>query len=96
MRVKKRRDLIGGMKEKIYKLFLILMVSLSLGSGSLAQNEIRKLLEALSGTGDIQVVQELDEEEKQKESEEIRKKKSFLNYFQDILWIDIVYFQFNE
>lgn len=60
------------------------MVSLSLGSGSLAQNEIRKLLEALSGTGDIQVVQELDEEEKQKESEEIRKKKSFLNYFQDI------------
>ena len=73
------------MKEKIYKLFLILMVSLSLGSGSLAQNEIRKLLEALSGTGDIQVVQELDEEEKQKESEEIRKKKSFLNYFQDIL-----------
>ena len=47
------------MKEKIYKLFLILMVSLSLGSGSLAQNEIRKLLEALSGTGDIQVVQEL-------------------------------------
>ena len=74
----------GRMKEKIYKLFLILMVSLSLGSGSLAQNEIRKLLEALSGTGDIQVVQELDEEEKQKESEEIRKKKSFLNYFQDI------------
>ena len=73
------------MKEKIYKLCLILMVSLSLGSGSLAQNEIRKLLEALSGTGDIQVVQELDEEEKQKESEEIRKKKSFLNYFQDIL-----------
>ncbi len=61
------------------------MVSLSLGSGSLAQNEIRKLLEALSGTGDIQVVQELDEEEKQKESEEIRKKKNFLNYFQDIL-----------
>ena len=72
------------MKEKIYKLCLILMVSLSLGSGSLAQNEIRKLLEALSGTGDIQVVQELDEKEKQKESEEIRKKK-FLNYFQDIL-----------
>jgi len=60
------------------------MVSLSLGSGSLAQNEIRKLLEALSGTGDAQVVQELDEEEKQKESEEIRK-KNFLNYFQDIL-----------
>ena len=73
------------MKEQIYKLFLILMVSLSLGSGSLAQNEIRKLLEALSGTGDAQVVQELDEEEKQKESEEIRKKKNFLNYFQDIL-----------
>ena len=73
------------MKEKIYKLFLILMVSLSLGLGSLAQNEIRKLLEALSGTGDTQVVQELDEEEKQKESEEIRKKKKFKNYFQDIL-----------
>ena len=60
------------------------MVSLSLGSGSLAPNEIRKLLEALSGTGDVQVVQELDEEEKQKESEEIRKKK-IPNYSQDIL-----------
>ena len=34
------------MKEKIYKLVLILMVALSLGSGSLAQNEIRKMLEA--------------------------------------------------
>ena len=56
------------LKEKIYKLFLILMVSLSLGSGSLAQNEIRKLLEALSGTDTAQV-QELDEEDK--ESEEI-------------------------
>ncbi|WP_294150127.1 hypothetical protein [uncultured Clostridium sp.] len=73
------------MKKKIYKLFFILMVSLSLGSGSLAQNEIRKLLEALSGTGNAQVVQELDEEEKQKESEEIRKKKKLLNYFQDFL-----------
>lgn len=56
------------MKEKIYKLFLILMVSLSLGSGSLAQNEIRKLLEAFSGINDVQVVQELDEEEIEKES----------------------------
>lgn len=63
------------MKEKIYKLFLILMVSLSLGLGPAAQNEILKLLEALSGTGDTQIVQELDEEEKQRESEEIRKKK---------------------
>ena len=44
-----------------------------MGSGSLAPNEIRKLLEALSGTGDVQVVQELDEEEK--ESEEIKKRR---------------------
>lgn len=73
------------MKEKIYKLFLILMVSLSLGSGSLAQNEIRKLLESLSGTGGTQVMQELDEKERQKESEEIRKRKKLPNYFQDIL-----------
>lgn len=63
------------MKEKIYKLLLILMVSLSLGSGSLAQNEIRKPLESLSGTGSTQVMQELDEKERQKESEEIRKRK---------------------
>ena len=60
------------MKEKLYKLFLILMVSLSLGSGSLAQNEIRKLLEALSGTSDAQV-RELDEVGK--ESEEIKRRK---------------------
>lgn len=73
------------MKEKIYKLFLVLVVSLSLGSNPLFQNEMRKLLEALSGVDNTQVIQELDEEEKQKESEEIRKKKSFLNYFQDIL-----------
>lgn len=73
------------MKEKIYKLFLILVVSLSLGSNPLFQNEMRKLLEALSGVDNTQVIQELDEEEKQKESEEIRKKKNFLNYFQDIL-----------
>ena len=69
------------MKKKIYKLFLTLMVSLSLGSGPIAQNEIVKMLEAFTGTGNEQV-QELDEEEKE---EEIRKKKNFLNYFQDIL-----------
>lgn len=57
------------------------MVSLSLSSGPVAQNEIRKMLEALSGTGDKQV-QELDEGE----SEEIkRKKKEFQNYLKDII-----------
>ena len=66
------------MKEKIYKLFLILVVSLSLGSNPLFQNEMRKLLEALSGVDNTQVIQELDEEEKQKESEEIRKLKHML------------------
>ena len=54
--------------KKLYKLFLTLMVSLSLYSGPIAQNEIRKMLEALSGTSDAQV-QELDEEDK--DSEEI-------------------------
>ena len=63
------------MKEKIYKLFLVLVVSLSLGSNPLFQNEMRKLLEALSGEDNTQVIQELDEEEKRKESEEIRKLK---------------------
>ena len=57
------------MKEKLYKVFLALLVSLSLSSGPIAQNEIVKLLEALSGTGDAKI-QELDEE---KESEEIEK-----------------------
>lgn len=56
------------MKEKIYKLFLALMVTLSLGSNPTIQNEIAKMLESLSGTGDAQV-RELNEEEK--ESEEI-------------------------
>ena len=46
------------------------MVCLSLGSGPAAQNEIAKMLEVLSGTAQIQ---ELDEEEN--ESEEIKKKK---------------------
>jgi len=58
------------LKKKIYKLFLILMVSLSLSSGPAAQNEMRKVLETLLGTGDAQI-QELNEEE----AEEIKKKK---------------------
>jgi hypothetical protein len=69
------------MKEKIYKLFITLMVCLSLGSGPVAQNEIVKMLEALSGTGEAQL-QELDEE---KESEEIKKINELLDYLQDIL-----------
>ena len=68
------------MKEKIYKLILVLVVSLSLGSNPLFQNEMRKLLEALSGVDNTQVIQELDEEEKQKESEEIRKLKHRLEW----------------
>ena len=54
------------MKERIYKFFLILMVCLSLGSGPIAQNEMAKMLEALSGTGEAQV-QELDEEKEDEE-----------------------------
>lgn len=67
------------MKKKIYKLFLALMVSLSLSSSPISQNEILKMLEALSGTANVQVY-ELDEEENK--SEEIKKS---LNYFQEIL-----------
>ena len=37
------------MKKKLYKLFLVLIVSLSLGSNPIAQNEILKMLESLSG-----------------------------------------------
>lgn len=58
------------MKEKLYKLFLVLIVSLSLGSNPIAQNEILKMLEALSRATETQV-QELDEEE----TEEIKKEK---------------------
>ncbi len=61
------------MKEKLYKLFLAIMVSLSLTSGPIAQNEIAKMLEALSGTSDAQV-RELDEVGK--ESEENKKEKN--------------------
>ena len=50
------------MKRRIYKLFLTLIVSLSLGSSPIAQNEIRKMLEVLSQTS-YEQVQELDEEE---------------------------------
>lgn len=69
------------MKKRIYKVFLVLMVGLSLSAGPIAQNEIAKMLEALSGQTNVQV-QVLDEE---KESEEIKKrKKKFLKYFSDI------------
>lgn len=57
------------MKKRIYKWFLALMVSLSLLSGPIAQNEIAKMLEVLSETGSAQV-QEKDEEG----SDEIKKK----------------------
>ncbi|EOS79619.1 hypothetical protein C817_02391 [Dorea sp. 5-2] len=50
------------MREKIYKLFLAIMVSMSLLSGPIAQNEVRKVLEILSQTSYTQV-QEVDEEE---------------------------------
>ncbi len=63
------------MKKKLYKLFLALIVSLSLGSNPIAQNEIRKMLEALSGAAETQV-QELEEE-----PEKIEKEKEFLIYF---------------
>lgn len=56
---------------RIISIFLILMVSLSLTSGPAAQNEIRKVLETLSGKGSVQV-QELDEEEPE-ETEKRRK-----------------------
>lgn len=62
-------------EKKLYKLFLALIVSLSLGSNPIAQNEIRKMLEALSGAAETQV-QELEEE-----PEKIEKEKEFLNYF---------------
>ena len=64
------------MKEKIYKLFLTLMVCMALGSGPIAQNEIDKMLKSLSGTAQVQ---EVNEEEK--ESEEIKKKYKLPNYF---------------
>lgn len=70
------------MKEKIYKLFLALMVSLSLGSSPIAQNVILKMLEALSGVQNVQVY-ELDEEEN--ESKATRKKKELQNHFSDSL-----------
>lgn len=56
------------MKGKIYKLFLILMVGLSLSSGPIAQNEIAKMLEAFTKTGTEQI-EAFNEEEK--ESEEL-------------------------
>lgn len=56
------------MKEKIYKFFLALIVSLSIATGPIAQNEILKMLEVLTGTIEAQV-QEIEEEEK--ETEEI-------------------------
>lgn len=56
------------------------MVSLSLGSGPVVQNEILKMLEALSG---IEAeVRELDGEEN--ESEEIKKKKSLNDILSEI------------
>lgn len=58
------------MKEKIYKLFLALMVSLSLGSSPIAQNEILKMLEALSEAPNAQVL-ELDEEDCLSEREKV-------------------------
>ncbi len=51
------------MKTKLYKFFLVLIVSMSLGLGPIAQNEIRKMLEVISETSNEQV-QEIDDEEK--------------------------------
>lgn len=50
------------MKKKLYKLFITLLVCLSLGSSPPTQNEIMKLLESLSGVAEANI-KELDEEE---------------------------------
>ena len=63
------------MKEKLYKLVLALMVSLSLGSSPIAQNEILKMLESFSVGGTVNTqIQELNEEEN--ESEEIKRERN--------------------
>lgn len=51
------------MKEKIYKLILTLMVGVSLSSGPISQNELRKLLETFSVTGQVQEFDEKESEE---------------------------------
>lgn len=51
------------MKEKIYKLILTLMVGVSLSSGPIAQNELRRLLETFSVTGQVQEFDEKESEE---------------------------------
>lgn len=56
------------------------MLSLSLSAGPIAQNEIAKMFEGLSGTSNTQVQVIVEE----KESEEIKKKKKFSDYFRDI------------
>lgn len=56
------------MRKKMYKVFLTLMVSLSLCAGSAAQNEIRKMLETFTETVQIQAGDE-DEEEIMKEED---------------------------
>lgn len=58
---KQRLNWRNMIKKKIYKSILVLMVSLSLASGPITQNEIRKMLEDISGTGEVQI-QEVDEE----------------------------------
>lgn len=52
------------MKKKLYKLFITILVCLSLGSSPIMQNEMAKLLETLSGVTE-EKVKELDEEDEE-------------------------------
>jgi len=52
------------MKEKLLKLFIIILVCMSLSSGPLAQKEISKMLECVSGVRDAKI-EELDEVEEE-------------------------------
>ena len=62
-------------KKKLYKLFITLLVCLSLGSPPFNQNEITKLLESLSGVTEAKIKEPGEEETESGEDYKRSKKK---------------------
>lgn len=63
------------MKRKMYKLFVILMVSISMStSGWLAQKEISEMLKSLTGEKNA-IIKELEEQEDETGDPELLKKR---------------------
>jgi hypothetical protein len=60
-------------RKKLYKLFIVFCICISINGGAIAQSEISKMLESLTGEKEA-IIREIDEEEDEIGENKKRKK----------------------